>query len=89
MGFIFSLRVFACMLFAVLHVSLWLEELLPGQRCINHGLYRVCGCDSLLPSLTSHVVLQEKDGDLSLVWAWWDFDSGKVIACLKVRTGAL
>lgn len=40
--------VLVCMLCAVLHVSLWLGELLPGQQCINHGFYRVAVCDSLL-----------------------------------------
>ena len=40
--------VFTCMLCAALHVSLLPRELLPGRQCINHGFYRVAGCDSLL-----------------------------------------
>jgi len=48
---IFSVSVFlsafvsSCLLSLVLHVSLWLGELLPGQQCINHRFYRVSGCD--------------------------------------------
>lgn len=78
------------MLCAVLHVSLWLGELLPGQQCINHGFYRVAGCDSLLPApQISHVVLQEKDRHSPLIWAGCEYVLEKGITCLKVRTGSL
>lgn len=43
-----------CILIAVLHVSLWLQELLPGWRCINHRFYRVAGCDFLLLPPQNH-----------------------------------